>query len=246
LKVKVVFNSLTDRASHFLENPNSKFSCSKLIFLKGLTALRCLWQSNNILSISLIPQNRGFFVNAGDELELLGGKIRAFCPSSSSCDTFEFNEQQTVKILRPKSPVYPTVSLQASSTTLSNCSALVLDPTRSFNKGGPQRPWSRIHWTVTGTGGNVVEIEEELNRHYDNYTTTVFTVESDLMRVGSLSITLHLQNFFGNVAFGSVDITIVKEEAPTASVFGSGNRLWNCLQRQPSVYVEMTQGSFIR
>jgi len=133
-----------------------------------------------------------------------------------------------VTILDPVSPVYPLVSLEVSSTTLSNCSDLILDPSQSINTGGSLRSWSLVHWSVTGTGGDVAVIENQLNAFYSsNKTTEAYTVSTDLLRHGQLTITLRLKNAFGNVGFGGVDVTIVNEDVPSVSIFGPASLVMN-------------------
>ena len=219
-KIQLDFDAATDRGMKFINNIFKQFPCSSLIVVKeGISGLRCIWETDSTLLISLISSKKEF-VNIGDEVKLLNGKIKAACPQGMSCSDFNYSTEDSVEIAPPLVATYPFVSLQVSSATLSNCSDLEIDPSQSFNKGGAHRPWLRVHWTVSGSGGDTVEIENQLNAYYANHTVTPFTVLSEFLRVGSLTFTLSLKNFFGKEGITSTTVTIIEEAIPAASVFG--------------------------
>ena len=219
-KIQLDFDAATDRGMKFINNIFKQFPCSSLIVVKeGISGLRCIWETDSTLLISLISSKKEF-VNIGDEVKLLNGKIKAACPQGMSCSDFNYSTEDSVEVAPPLVATYPFVSLQVSSATLSNCSDLEIDPSQSFNKGGAHRPWLRVHWTVSGSGGDTAEIENQLNAYYANHTVTPFTVLSEFLRVGSLTFTLSLKNFFGKEGISSTTVTIIEEAIPTASVFG--------------------------
>lgn len=238
LKMVITFDSSTDRAETAVAAYQSSFDCSLLLSFAYITGTSCMWTSTDQLVVTFGGTNNGA---VGDGVIVNANTLRSvYCfgmPATSTNCTYA-DSSVFVLIAAPDYPVTPTVVV-TTSQQIGNCDSITLDPTASAGKGG--RDWSSVAWyaeytaQASGSSDNytalATEIATLLNANYPN-TRFFAVIPNALLAVGTLRITLRLQNYMGVYSQASVSTDILASAAvPAVSI--SGPRMVVLFRAQP-------------
>jgi hypothetical protein len=216
LRITATLDSPSNKGAKFNPFYLSSFNCSYVLNFRGSAASSCIWSSASVLVATVCSM-----VKVGDSVSLVSGSVTAACPTGLSCRSVNSNSP-SVSVLAPALPIIPTVSLSGPST-IGSCTDLRMDPTATSGNGG--RGWSKLVWSVSGTGvhifsANLTSIADFLNYYYPT-TSRVAVIPGSMLTAGSYAISLEVTNFFGQTSYGAVTVAVtLSTTLPTLSVAG--------------------------
>ena len=201
----VSFSSATDRMGKF-----SNFNCETLFVFPGAGNSSCAWLNATVLSI-ILGRTALQELQIGSTIFFIAGTVRPYCDisSSMSCMDFPTNKKQTLQILAPFRPIAPTISLLFPPVTYP-CSGLIIDASASYGFAG--KKLSYIKWTITGRETfSVPSLQKYFDLFHsseDSWYFVTVPVNSTLFGPGYYTITLTLQNCFGQVSTLSKNLRV--------------------------------------
>jgi hypothetical protein len=124
--VSLSFDSVTDRGGMY-----GTFPCRVQVSFDGDTNANCQWPSASELRVypgsSSFERNWSAGLSVNSSVSLWGGLVRASCSRTiAECREYSAVPTTQVKVMPPLRPVVPHVTM-LMSTTISACSALLLD-----------------------------------------------------------------------------------------------------------------------
>jgi hypothetical protein len=204
------FDTPTDRASSKITAFASTFDCSQIVTFPGSDSATCKWVNNTMLTATLATT--GTLAEVGDSAVLIADIVRAACVADTVCTSYTYVDTVTTTITTARNPLQPTVSL-STSTSISPCGDIVLDPTSSSGFGG--RDWKSVTWIVTGSGiaQGFDAIATLLNRNFTDTFSKATVPNSFLTRSSGdddsiYTIGLTLQNFLLQTSFATVSVKV--------------------------------------
>ena len=216
LHILVKFDLPTDYGQTVLGSSYaSVYSCDRLLHFTGSATSSCVWTANQLITITL--NSTAPWPVVGDEIIMSCGAVELpFAPGMCR------SAQYSVIIGSPLNAYAPAVGISMVSMLGTN-QDLLIDPTASTGHGG--RPWNLVMWNVTAAWNTSGAIADYLN---ENHKSTFFpiTVPKSMLRLGTLTVTLTLQNFLLMSSATSKTVTIYPNpELPVVRITGLGQVL---------------------
>lgn len=194
--------------------------CSSLFSFTSASSTMCTWANASavIVVFELATTDTGgvTYLAIGDEVTLLGGRLRAFSTDENSNSAASTTATVT---LAPLNPSAPTIVLFTPSS-IGSCANLTVDATGSYGNGG--RLYTSVRWTVTamvyGTKDQILDvssIQDQLNKHSASYQVyrPAIILNTALTRA-TYTFTLSLTNFLG--LHSTKTVVVVRAGDPTA------------------------------
>ena len=203
----LVFDSNTDKGATRISSFDSSFLCDVLISFPDSSVATCQWQSASTI-LALLPYDTTVVV--GDACSLRSNML---LPAQGGSD---YSPTGTgVKIEPPHDPIRPQVRL-SSTTEVSTCDDLELDPTQSYGSAG--REWTAVEWDVTVedtsavTADNLENLNHVLNSEYGSSTARLAVVARRYLILGtSYTFRLKLTNHLGRSNAVAVTVAVQNE-----------------------------------
>jgi hypothetical protein len=190
-----------------------QFACNRVVNFTGVGLATCVWTSSTQLSASL---GSTATVSVGNYANVLGGKVKATCPSRADCSKWNTTSSASVKITSPTSALLPSVSLRAPSM-VGICDQILLDSSSSTGSAG--RSWKSSSFSVQSSSGSVTSIQSFLN---NNYTLSPPTpISKSYLFASTFTFVLTLCNFLGSCSSSSAVVSVVDSSIPSVTIFGN-------------------------
>ena len=195
------------------------FPCSQLFTFtaaSGLNATKCSWTDPSDIHITLDSSTA---LLVGGSVTLRGGNIRAACPANvthAKCATWLTTPRTAATMLKPVSPVIPTVAISAPSI-IGMCDAFPIDVTSSVGSCG--RVWSNISFAIRSTNSSgVAKALHFLNKQY--VFSPPSSVPAGYFATGISQITVTMCNFLGACGTSSIQLAVTGKNAPVVTIGG--------------------------
>ena len=195
------------------------FPCSQLFTFtaaSGLNATKCSWTDPSDIHITLDSSTA---LLVGGSVTLRGGNIRAACPANvthAKCATWLTTPRTAATMLKPVSPVIPTVAISAPSI-IGMCDAFPIDVTSSVGSCG--RVWSNITFAIKSTNSSgMAKALHFLNKQY--VFSPPSSVPAGYFATGISQITVKMCNFLGACGTASIQLAVTGKNAPVVTIGG--------------------------
>lgn len=226
MEIIISFSIPTDRGAF----GQDRFNCSLVLYFLSSDQTLCHWINDIEVSAIYISSeplatSETVLIKAfiGDLVSLSQlVQIKPQCHRDDACIDTQYEVSLSEVTISP--PIFrtsPFISL-VSSSRVSRCADIIMDPTSSYGSGG--RPWSKISWTVSSIPFHISaeNIEKYLNTKFNSSTSQIVTIPNSLISNVSYSISLSLENFLGYESATVTTIGVRNEVAiPTIKIEGS-------------------------
>lgn len=194
--------------------------CSSLFSFTSAASTSCSWVNASavivVFELVTIDDIGVTYLTIGDEVTLLGGRLRAFSTGPSNNPAAGTSVTVT---LAPLNPSAPTIVLFTPSS-IGSCANLTVDATGSYGNGG--RLFTSVRWTVSaivyGAADRILDvsaIQDQLNEHSAVYQVArPTTILSSTLTRATYTFTLVLKNFLDLRT--SKTMTVVRASDPVA------------------------------
>mgnify|MGYP005989993075 FL=1 len=220
--VLIKFNKPTDLGG--VAVGSSSFSCGELLTIgSSSSSIPCSWTNKTTLRVSL----SGFkSMSVGDEIVVLGNKIKADCVVDD-CTQWLYMNESSLLVSLPTTVTVPRLSLQAPRF-LGACNDMYVDI--SASSGSLGRNWSSVEFSLisssdaTATAPRLVTL---LNSFLSSDYRKPVKVPRDANYLGlshDYTLLTKICNFMMGCAQKTWKVTVLSTAAPTVSISGPQRR----------------------
>eukprot|EP01042_Synura_sphagnicola_P028603 gene28603-36889_t len=214
LQFFVLYSAATNLAG---KSFRQTWSCSQLFSFSNVANATCVLLNYTAVSMQY-PSSVMAGVNAGENITMLSGLLRAYCYDNSTCANYTTAAQQSVAVKVPAVSVVPSVILNFPAY-LGSCSSdnFTMNAWQSTGHGG--RFWRRVKWSIYREGWDQTSAKAVQTYLQARYNSTAslqasIVVPRSYLLVGKYTISLTLTNFLGSSSTGSKVLQVTADESP--------------------------------